>query len=248
MADQNNPSFQGERYLTLRKVLETVDAKQAALSPGLILDITKMAPGATQQSAQKEAWALLGKGIRHLMDGAPGGNPGSMTEALSRASLRSAAIAASIGVKPPKFEQIFHEVDYSTGHEAALSDCKRLIEAAEGDLPKSRQIIQQKIFHENPVGAFGIMTDIVDPELSDLFGKVAQSMGISAGLPGAAPKTPDNAVSKENLGALRKQMIMSFNMLSDAYADVCQTLAAELPNIPRPEAPQFRSKGRSFDL
>lgn len=247
MTDQNNPRFQGDRYLTLRKVLEFVEGQQSALTPKLITDITLLSPGSMQQSAEKEAWGLMAKGIRHLMDGAPGGAPGSMTEALSRTSLRNSSLASSLGVKPPQFEKMYFDIDYTNGHEAALFDCKRLVESAEGDLAKSRQIIQQKILTEKPVGAFGIMTDIPDPELSDLFGRVAKSMGVEvSGIP--APKPPEDAVSKENLNAMRKQMVMSFNMLSDAYAEVCKKLYAELPRIPEPEQPQFKSKGRSFDL
>lgn len=249
MTDQNNPRFQGDRYLTLRKILEVIEERQAAIKPTLIIDIGVVSPGAMQDSAEKESWALLSNGIRHLMDGAPGGAPGSMTGALSKASLRSASLAASVGVKPPQFQHMYYDVDYTTGHEAAIFDCKRLIEAAEGDLAKSRQIIQQKILTEKPVGAFGVMTDIPDPELRDLFGKVAQSMGVSVDAAGfERPKVPDDAVSKENLTAMRKQMVLSFNMLSDAYADVCKKLYAALPHIPAPEAPVFKSKGRDFDL
>mgnify|MGYP007088348916 CR=1 FL=1 len=247
MTDQNNPRFQGDRYLTLRKILEVVENQQSAIVPTLITNINLISPGAMQQGAEKEAWGLLAKGIRHLMDGAPGGAPGSMTEAISRASLRSSALASSVGVKPPQFENMYFDVDYTNGHEAAIFDCKRLVDSAGGDMAKSRQIIQQKILTEKPVGAFGIMTDIPDPELRDLFGKVAQSMGIKAeGIP--APKAPEDAVSKENLNAMRKQMVMSLNMLSDAYAEVCKKLTEELPRIPEPEQPQFKSKGRSFDL
>jgi hypothetical protein len=249
MTDQNNPRFQGERYLTLRKILDVIEEQQSAIKPTLIIDISLVSPGAMQDSAQKESWALLASGIRHLMDGAPGGAPGSMTSALSKASLRSSSLASSVGVKPPQFQHMYYDVDYTTGHEAAIFDCKRLIEAAEGDLPKSRQIIQQKILTEKPVGAFGVMTDIPDPELRDLFGKVAQQLGVSAEVVGLErPKVPDDAVSKENLTAMRKQMVLSFNMLSDSYAEVCKKLYAALPDIPVPEAPAFKSKGRDFDL
>lgn len=249
MTDQNNPRFQGDRYLTLTKVLETIEAQQKELTPGLIIDISLMSPGSMQQSAEKEVWSLLANGIRHLRDGAPGGGAGSMTSALTKASLRSSSLAASIGVTPPEFQKMYFEVDYSTGHEAALSDCKHLIEAAESDLPKSRQIIQQKITTAQAAGAFGIMTDIVEPELSDLFGKVAKSMGIDVEKPAAARvAVPEDAVPQESLTALRKQMMMSANMMADAYETVCKKLTEALPAIPPPAAPAFKSKGRDFDF
>lgn len=248
MTDQNNPRFQGERYLTLRSILDAIDKHRADIQPALIVDITRVSPGSMRESAEKEAWTLLASGIRHLMDGAPGGGPGSMTGALTKASLRSSALAASLGVRPPQFEQMYFEADYSTGHEAAIFDCKRLIEAADGDLAKSRQIIQHKIMTEKPYGAFGIMTDIADPELKDLFGQVAQSMGIETGLPENRPAVPEDAVSKENLTAMRKQMVLSFNILGDAYADVCAVLHGELENFPPPAAPAHKPKGGDYRL
>lgn len=240
-----NDRFAQERSQTFDRILEIIEAKAKATAPALITDIHSLSPGALQESAEKESWSLLAKGLRHLKDGAPGGQPGSMAGALSRSSLRNAALASSLGVKPPQFEQMYFQVDYSTGHEAALFYTKRLIEAAEGDFSKSRQIIQQKISSEKPFGAFGIMTD-VDPELRDIFEAVRQSTGVDAG-----PKPDADAVPHKNLAAMRKQMMTSFNMLVDSYTEACKTLRQELENIPAPKPPQppkQDKRGQSFDF
>jgi hypothetical protein len=50
---------------------------------------------------------------------------------------------------------MYFSIDYTTGREAALFFCLRLVDAAKGDLSKSRQIISQKIMTEKPGGAFG---------------------------------------------------------------------------------------------
>jgi len=242
-------AFEQQRQASFAKIIEWVEAKAEAIRPPLILDIHAASPGAMQQSAEKESWQLLARGLRHLKDGAPGGKAGSMAEALSRASLRSASLAASLGVKPPQFEQMYFNVEYSSGHEAAVFYTKRLLEAAEGDFSKSRQIIQQKIFSEKPFGAFGIMTD-VDPELRDIFDAVRKSTGISADpLRGNTP-APD-AVPQQDLQAMRKQMVTSFNMLVDAYTAACAELKEAVDNIPAPAVPKPQrpgKSGQSFDL
>jgi len=241
--------FEQERKAGFTKIIEWVEAKAQAVNPPLILDIHAASPGAMQQSAEKESWQLLAKGLRHLKDGAPGGNPGSMAEALSRASLRNASLASSLGVKPPQFEQMYFNAEYSSGHEAAVFYTKRLIEAAEGDFSKSRQIIQQKIFSEKPFGAFGIMTD-VDPELRDIFDAVRKSAGVNAD-PLRGSTVDAEAVSKRDLADMRKQMVTSFNMLADAYTAACAELKSEVGNIPAPAAPKPPrpgKSGQSFDL
>lgn len=247
---QPNGSFDQERKDSFAKIIEWVDAKAKAVTPALIIDIHAASPGAMQQSAEKEAWELLAKGLRHLKDGAPGGQAGSMAEALSRASLRSSALASSLGVKAPQFEQMYFNAEYANGHEAAVFYTKRLIEAAEGDFSKSKQIIQQKIYSEKPFGAFGIMTD-VDPELRDIFDAVRKSTGVDAAGALRGGEIDADAVPKRDLADMRKQMVTSFNMLVDAYGAACTILKAEVANIPAPAAPKPQRPqkgGQSFDF
>ena len=145
--------FERRRDATFDRVILSLDQRIHAASPSLLLHLQEMSPERLRVDAKREAWSLLLQGVRHLKSGAPGNRPGSMTEALSRASLRSSALAAALGVRPPQFEQIYFSVDYTSGEEAALFLCNRLIEAAEGDMAKSRQLIQQKILAEKPAEA-----------------------------------------------------------------------------------------------
>lgn len=152
MAGNHDRIFYQHRDETFNKVIALIDTHLHAATPSILLSFNEMSPEKIQAGAEKEVWSLFMRGIRHLKEGAPASQPGSMTEALSQASLRSSTFAAALGVKPPQFEQMYFSIDYTNGHEAALFFCRRLIEAAEGDLSKSRQIIQQKILTEKPSG------------------------------------------------------------------------------------------------
>src|SRR5262245_21133555 len=112
MVDNRDKNFYQHRDETFDKVIALVDAHVRAASPSLLLDFNEMSEEKLHAGAEKEVWSLFLQGIRHLKDGAPDHQPGSMTEALSRASLRSGAFAAALGVKPPQFEQMYFSVDY----------------------------------------------------------------------------------------------------------------------------------------
>jgi hypothetical protein len=73
-----------------------------------------------------------------------------MAEALAKTSLRSSSLSASLGVPPPRFEQILLPADFTDGAEAARFLCRKLAEAARLDMPKSRDVITKKIFAEKP--------------------------------------------------------------------------------------------------
>lgn len=100
--------------------------------------------------AERAAWQLLLRGILHLKNGAPDGGAGSMAEALSRASLRSSPLAASLGIRPPQFEQMPFPADFTDGAEAARFLCRELAKAARQDLPRSKDLMTKRIFAEKP--------------------------------------------------------------------------------------------------
>ncbi len=141
-------AFSAERNATLDRVLALVEMRLDAVKTPIVTDIREISM--TDTAAEKESWFLVGNAVRHLKDGAPGYLPGSMAEALTKISLRSSTLAASLGVKPPQFEQMLFQADYADGRDAAIFMCQRLIEAAEGDAVKSRQIIAHKILLEKP--------------------------------------------------------------------------------------------------
>lgn len=141
-------TFMQGRSTALDGILSLIQKHIDTTQAPLVTDIRSIT--LSDSAAKREAWLLINGAVCHLKDGAPGHTAGSMAEALSKISLRSSSLAASLGVKPPQFEQMLFQVDYTDGHEAAVFLCRRLIDAAEGDISKSRQIIAQKIFMEKP--------------------------------------------------------------------------------------------------
>ncbi len=151
--------FQQQRDATYSTVIARIEQRITVSAPALLLRVDEMSEESLRALAVRESWGLFLQGVIHLKEGAPGYNPGSMMEALTRMSLRSSSFAASLGIRPPHFEQMYFSVDYTTGHEAALFYCQKVIDAAAEDLPKSKQIIHRKILQEKPMAAFGAAAD-----------------------------------------------------------------------------------------
>lgn len=204
MPENHDQTFQQTRSDTFDAIIALIDKRIQAASPALLLRYDEISEEDLRESAMRESWSLFLRGVRHLKNGAPGNQPGLMTEALSRMSLRSSALAASLGVKPPQFEPIYFSINYTAGDEAALFFCRRLTEAAAGDLPKSRQIIHQKMLQEKPAAAFG---DITDPDsirdlkrqmffsfnvLSDIYGQACHDLSkmLSSMITPRPPRVP----------------------------------------------------------
>ncbi len=150
MAAEHSEDFIRQREAAFNQVITLVDGHIKAVTPVVVLHLQEKSPDTLRANAAVEVWSLFLNGIKHLKDGAQGGQPGAMAEALSRTSLRASPLAAALGIRPPQFEPLYFSIDYTTGTEAALFLCRRLVEAAEGDFPKSRQLIQQKILAEKP--------------------------------------------------------------------------------------------------
>ena len=150
MSPEHGETFSQQRNAAFSKVIALVEGRIGAAAPVIILHLQEKSPDTLRANATIEAWSLFLNGLRHLKNGAPEGKPGSMHESLSRASLRASPLAAALGISPPQFEPIYFSIDYTTGTEAAIFLCRRLVEAAETDFPKSRQLIQQKILVEKP--------------------------------------------------------------------------------------------------
>lgn len=150
MTAGHDDNFNRQRDAAFSKVISLIDGRIGAAIPAVVLHVREKSPEALRDNAAIEVWSLFLKGIRHLESGAPDGGPGSMHESLSKTSLRASPLAAALGISPPQFEPIYFSIDYTTGSEAALFLCNRLIEGAETDFPKSRQLIQQRILAEKP--------------------------------------------------------------------------------------------------
>jgi hypothetical protein len=227
MTDFQNQSFIQQRTETYDKILSFVEAEGEKLQPKLILDLDSLSVESVRQGAKKEAWGLFAKALRHLKNGAPHEQAGSMTGALSRLSLRSSSFAASMGVKVPQFEQLYFPVEYSSGQEAALFLSRRLVEAAEGDVSKSKQLILGALLGEKFYGAFGVTPDtgVEDKGLQQIFENAQMSL---------------KNVDELQLGLVKRQAYLSFNMFAESYQQVCQEFKAGLDSMSpaaRPEPP-----------
>jgi hypothetical protein len=231
MTDSQNQNFIQQRTETYDKILKFVEAEGAKLQPKLILDLDSLSFDSIRQGAKKEAWGLLTKALQHLKNGAPHEQAGSMTGALSRLSLRSSSFAASMGVKVPQFEQLYFPVDYSSGQEAAVYLSRRLVEAAEGDVSKSKQLILGALLGEKFYGAFGVTPDVEDKGLKQIFETAQMSL---------------KNVDESQLSLVKRQAYLSFNTFAESYQQVCQEFKVGLDGISpaaRPDPP-----ARKFNL
>ncbi|MBI1215580.1 MAG: hypothetical protein GC185_07165 [Alphaproteobacteria bacterium] len=247
-----------ERSKTYDRIIAAIDRHVNSIAPRLIVDIHTMAPTAVREGAEREAWSLFGKGLRHLKEGAPGGKPGLFTEALSKTSLRNAAIANGFNVKPPKYEAGYTNYEFDTGAAEAVFYARRLIEAAEEDLPKSTKAVQDKIATSDAESAFGLQDDdggLSDPELSAIFEAVKKGAGAKGELPEKDPLAKKGP-SAGDVAAMRRQSMMALTFLKDAYAETGVALKKEIDAIvadylqgPEEASPKKkRPPPQSFDL
>lgn len=146
-ATQNSP----ERLAAFDRILELV-ASQTPKRTSVISDITAVSIAQSREAALRESCRLLTDAIMHLRNGGQNSDGGLLTTALAKASLRSSALASSLGVLPPKYEQAVFVADHTSPHDEAVFLCKRLLEAAKGDIIKSRQLLGQKIFVDTAHG------------------------------------------------------------------------------------------------
>jgi hypothetical protein len=169
--------FQRERAAAFDEIIARIGMRLAGAAPVIILEVSDKSPETLRANAEKDSWTLFLGGVRHLKDGAPEGQPGALAEAVARASLRASPLAAALSVPAPQFEPVLLNINYAGGREAALFPCQRLVEAAEADFPKSRQIIQgailaekpeEKILKEQMALAFGVLAEVYMAACRDL--------------------------------------------------------------------------------
>jgi len=237
-SDMRNAAYRRDRDRTFDRILLAISQNIEAVPVVFSLDIHVLSPSAAQVGATREAWRLLQAGVQHLKDGAPGGEPGSLAGALEKASIRKSSFAAAIGVKPPAFEDTFFFASHDSGADEAAFQTRRLVEAAVADLAHSRQIIGAQLSLSDPAAAFGETPEVNDPDLKAIF----DAVNISG--PGRG-----HATASEDIAAVRKQSVLSFNALVNAYGEAGPQLKQQLANLPElPTAPKRGAKAQSFDL
>ncbi len=231
----DDPIHNKERSATYDRMLLLAKQQADALPLVIVTDLHSLSPTSAANDAKREVWHLVARGIQHLKEGAPGGEAGSIAGAIEKASLRSSSLATTLGVKPPRYEaQEFDMPFFQNGHEEAIFFAARLSEALLGDLDTSKQKITEKLAAANPAQAFGSDADAA--QLQKIFDAVKSGKGVPA-------------VPQRDLVDVRKQTILSFNYLVDAYAEVAQAFKAQLndlPVAPRPQRPYHPPQ--SFDL
>lgn len=213
-------AFDQDRNKAYDRILAAIRHHIAVLPPAIITDLRSFSTAMAKDGAARESWGLYAAGILYLKCGAPQGRPGRLNDALIRASVRNASLAAGLGIRPPVYESTgLDEVPaYDSGAQMARFCTKRLLEAAEADLALSRQHIATGLAAHNPAEAFGEALPLLyDPELA----RIAK----------AAKLGPDSVIAPESLAAMRKQMVLCFNFLMDAYAEAGRTLRREIDTL-----------------
>jgi len=145
MQDKEEIEFRELRDLTFDSVIEVLNTHISETPATLLLSPHEISESSMKQNAKRESFSLFLQSVSHLKSGAPDNRMGLMTTAASKASLRSSSLAASIGVTPPEFEQIYFSIDYKNGYEAAVFFCDKLFNVAEGDFQTSKSVIYKKI-------------------------------------------------------------------------------------------------------
>ena len=227
--------YRRNRNATFDVILGVIAEQMAAVPVTIALDVHSISPTSARNGAEKECWRLLESGVRHLKDGAPNEEPGTLAAALSKTTIRASAFATGLGVRPPQFEDVDYFQEFDSGREEAVFLTRRLIEAATADVAKSQKIIGARMSLTDAGGAFGAAPAIEDPELRAIF---------------AAVKGAPSPVSTDDIAAMKKQTVLSFNALLHAFGETGEALKAALdvlPPTPKPAtAPSH--KGQAFDF
>lgn len=228
-----------QRLTTYDSILSLIDARVNKLSSSLIIvDIRDIPADTISDASARESWTLIAQGLKHLKDGGPSGTPGMITSALTKSSLRSCALASSLGIKAPQFEPLPFEVNYKTGREEALFFATRLIDAVEGDISKSRQLIHQKIMTGNLTGFYGNTSELADPVYKDIAQKIANEHHLKLPVDG-------NITHRDEI-AVRQQMIMSLGDIVKSYTAACTELKADIAQLSAPTPQKPRPKGQDL--
>lgn len=211
-------NFAKDRDRAYSHILKFIQRHLDELPSALIADLHSFSTSSARDGAERESWQLYATGITHLKNGAPGKKPGALHEALSKASIRNSGLAAGLGIAVPVYEQVCGLPLLKSGKDHAVFMTRRLLEAAEADLALSRRQIASGLAAHNPAEAFGDTPLFVnDPELE----KIARAARLKTG----------GFVPADDLAAMRKQLVLCFNFLMDAYAGAGRELKKELGSL-----------------
>ncbi len=111
---------------------------------GVILPASMDATADTH-AARRASWDLLISGLQHLADGGRQGAAGSLTTAVTRASLRNAPLASALGIPAPVFTLTTDITPCHDAHAEAQFLARRMAEAVQADIPASIPLIERAL-------------------------------------------------------------------------------------------------------
>jgi len=213
-----NSGFGKDRDRAYSQILAIIQRHIDSLPASLVTGLHAFSTAGAKDGAGRESWGLYAAGISHLKSGAPGKKPGALHEALAKASIRNSGLAAGLGISPPIYERVCGLPLLKNGKDEALFMTRRLLEGAAADLALSRRQIASGLASHSPADAFGDTALFAhDPELE----KIARAARLKTG----------SDVPASDLAAMRKQMVLCFNFLMDAYAEAGRELKKELKTL-----------------
>lgn len=233
--------YQQDRNAAYDRILSLVQRHIDATPAEMIVDLGLVSPSRARDAAERDVWKLFQNGIRHLKDGGQLDAPGSFAGAVTKTSLRSAPMASTLGVKPPQFDENYFDIEFDSGAAEAVFRSRRLMEAVTADASKSQQLIRQKLGFTAPLAMPDKGDGISDPELKGVFDAAQKS----AAQKSAAPK---EAGEDNILAAIRRQTVLSFNLLCEVYGPAAATLKGEIAELFTQPPPKPSLKNQSFDL
>jgi hypothetical protein len=234
-AEEDRLQYELDRNASYDRILAVVKTHIDALTPPFTADISVLSPSDAKDAAERSVWLLFQRGIAHLKNGGQMDQPGLFSEAVSRASLRSAPISATLGIAPPKFQDNYLNLEFDGGAAEAVFRCQRMLEAVAADAPKSQQLIRQKLGFTAPLTVPEKAPDIADPELKGVF---------DAALKSRTSRREEDAL----LVSIRRQSVLSFNLLCDLYAPMTEVLKQEISDLFRQPPTRPTLKNQSFDF
>jgi hypothetical protein len=135
-----------------------------------------------------------------------------------------------------------HSVDYSDGRAAGYAEAGRLAQAAGIDMVKSVQILQHRIFNNDLTAIYG--GNAPDAQQQAIAAILAETAGIETPFPASNPR-----VSEQKVDVIRRQMVMTLEMLEETYKEISKEIISLSVNPPpAPLKPPLRLENGDFSI
>ncbi|MEZ0224661.1 MAG: hypothetical protein ACAH83_08920 [Alphaproteobacteria bacterium] len=226
--------YQQDRQAAFDRILSLVQRHIDAIPIEMTVNLGLVSPSKARDAAERDVWTLFKSGIQHLKDGGQRNTAGSFANAVTKASLRSAPMAAVLGVRPPKFDENYYDVEFDSGAAEAVFFSRRLLEAAAADAPQSQKFIRQNLALSTPLTMPDKQDGVSDPELKGVFD--------------AAQKSGGSREEDSIMASIRRQAVLSYNVICEVYAPAAAMLKGEIAELFNQPPPKPTLKNQSFDL